>query len=192
MIRKLGWANIITLCRLGLVLVLNTLLVVSQGQQSLIYVVVGLWILNGIGDIVDGYFARRLNQVTQLGAILDVIADGILVLGAYFILAFKGIIGYCLFYVGFFKYFQFLFDSYLLRRSGKTDGVLTYDFLGHWTSILLQWTLILHLLVPILHSDLFRKYIYSMDILITALCVIAAMVRVKYYFGDPKPSVSIK
>ena len=33
--------------------------------------------LSGISDCLDGFFARKLNQVTQLGKLLDPIADKI-------------------------------------------------------------------------------------------------------------------
>ncbi len=40
------------------------------------YILAGLFIgLSGLSDCFDGFFARRLNQVTSLGKILDPIAD---------------------------------------------------------------------------------------------------------------------
>src|SRR5208282_4980050 len=59
---------------------------------------VALWILlaAGISDALDGLLARRLNQLTRLGAYLDPIADKLLLSSSYFVLALKGKIGWWL------------------------------------------------------------------------------------------------
>ncbi len=57
------------------------------------YIVTGiLFIVASITDFVDGYLARKNNQVTDLGKMLDAIADKILVNTVLVILAFKGMI----------------------------------------------------------------------------------------------------
>ncbi|GMU32428.1 MAG: CDP-diacylglycerol--glycerol-3-phosphate 3-phosphatidyltransferase [Planctomycetia bacterium] len=54
-----------------------------------------LWLINwafwifivcAVGDIVDGYLARRHNQITSLGRVLDPFADKILVCGGFVML----------------------------------------------------------------------------------------------------------
>lgn len=49
----------------------------SQNQYSL-EIAVAVFILSGITDTLDGYFARRLNQITKLGIVLDPLADKIM------------------------------------------------------------------------------------------------------------------
>lgn len=49
----------------------------SQNQYSL-EIAVSVFILSGITDTLDGYFARRLNQITKLGIVLDPLADKIM------------------------------------------------------------------------------------------------------------------
>lgn len=44
--------------------------------------------LSGLSDCLDGFFARRLNQVTQLGKLLDPIADKITLISVMFCMAF--------------------------------------------------------------------------------------------------------
>lgn len=44
----------------------------------------------GITDAVDGYLARRLNQITPLGAYLDALADKMLLMSIYVTLAIIG------------------------------------------------------------------------------------------------------
>lgn len=60
---------------------------------SLKYIIAGvLFIIGCLTDFVDGYIARKYNMVTELGKMLDVIADKILVNSVLIILAAQGII----------------------------------------------------------------------------------------------------
>ncbi|OWY71154.1 CDP-diacylglycerol--glycerol-3-phosphate 3-phosphatidyltransferase [cyanobacterium TDX16] len=45
-----------------------------------------IFIVCAVGDIVDGYLARRHNQITSLGRVLDPFADKILVCGGFVML----------------------------------------------------------------------------------------------------------
>lgn len=44
------------------------------------YILLSLYILAYITDIADGYFARKFNQISELGKIIDPLADKILVI----------------------------------------------------------------------------------------------------------------
>lgn len=60
---------------------------------SLQYIVAGIiFVLASITDFVDGYLARKNNQVTDLGKMLDAIADKILVNSVLIIFAYKGML----------------------------------------------------------------------------------------------------
>lgn len=60
---------------------------------SLQYIVAGIiFVIASITDFVDGYLARKNNQVTDLGKMLDAIADKILVNSVLIILAYKGML----------------------------------------------------------------------------------------------------
>jgi CDP-diacylglycerol--glycerol-3-phosphate 3-phosphatidyltransferase len=66
-------ANIITLARLPLLLVLVALLFVPRWQVQLVGL--GLLILLFLLDWFDGYVARLRHEVTEMGAVLDVALD---------------------------------------------------------------------------------------------------------------------
>ena len=75
--------NILTLSRIFLAAVIFLLLISPDGYLLALI----LFFLAGITDYFDGYLARKYNAVSQLGEILDPIADKVLVLFVLFGLA---------------------------------------------------------------------------------------------------------
>ena len=72
--------NILTLSRIFLAALIFILLMSPDGY----FLALLLFFLAGITDYFDGYFARRYNATSQLGEILDPIADKILILFVLF------------------------------------------------------------------------------------------------------------
>jgi cardiolipin synthase len=68
--RVLTVPNMISLVRLALVPVFAVLIVVGEDGWALLVLAV-----SGVSDWLDGVLARRLNQVTRLGQMLDPFAD---------------------------------------------------------------------------------------------------------------------
>ena len=70
------WANLVTAIRLALIPVFLWLLF-GTGHRAL-----AAWLLGALGatDWVDGYLARRLDQVSSVGKVIDPVADRILVM----------------------------------------------------------------------------------------------------------------
>lgn len=77
--------NQITFLRLGFIPLFIILVYYERYDWAL-----GVLIVAGLTDGVDGLLARRLNQKSPLGAILDPIADKLLLSSSFFILALKG------------------------------------------------------------------------------------------------------
>jgi CDP-diacylglycerol--glycerol-3-phosphate 3-phosphatidyltransferase len=75
--------NILTLSRIFLAALIFLLL---MSPDSYLWALI-LFFLAGITDYLDGYLARKYNSVSQLGEILDPIADKILILFVLFGLA---------------------------------------------------------------------------------------------------------
>lgn len=80
--RLLNAPNLITLSRVALTLVLFVLLAFQYYLASFI-----LFVLAAGTDWVDGYWARRFGQVTQLGRVLDPFADKLIIGGTFIFLA---------------------------------------------------------------------------------------------------------
>ena len=72
--------NILTISRIILAALIFILLMSPDGYLLALI----LFFLAGITDYFDGYLARKYNAVSQLGEILDPIADKILVLFLFF------------------------------------------------------------------------------------------------------------
>lgn len=83
--RILTVPNIITVFRLGLLPVLLWALVIREYEIAF-----WLFVAASLGDGLDGWLARRLNQMSRLGALLDPIADKLTILGIAWILAAQG------------------------------------------------------------------------------------------------------
>jgi CDP-diacylglycerol--glycerol-3-phosphate 3-phosphatidyltransferase len=77
----------LTLLRLALVPVFLALLIAAPRGGALRAAAVGVFGLSAITDVLDGYLARRLNQVTPIGTLLDPLADKLLLSASLLILA---------------------------------------------------------------------------------------------------------
>ena len=75
--------NILTLSRIFFAALIFVLLISPDGYSFALI----LFFFAGITDYFDGYFARKYNATSQLGEILDPIADKILILFVLFGLA---------------------------------------------------------------------------------------------------------
>ena len=79
--------NLLTILRILLVPVI-ILLILRQRYQAAMW----LLLVAGITDALDGFIARRFNQLTHLGAILDPLADKTLIVATFLVLAGKGLV----------------------------------------------------------------------------------------------------
>lgn len=84
---SLNWPNRISLMRLLLVAPFVVLLKNHQETPAARYVAIGIFVVMALSDMLDGILARRLNARTRLGAILDPLADKVLVICAVVLLS---------------------------------------------------------------------------------------------------------
>ncbi len=86
--KVLTLANILTFLRIGLIPVFATLLVYDREGLAL-----AVFTIAGVSDGVDGFLARRLGQESELGQVIDPIADKLLMTTAFVMLTLPGVIG---------------------------------------------------------------------------------------------------
>lgn len=79
--------NVLSLIRLGLVPVFLVLVLLGFDGLALVTLVV-----SSVTDYLDGILARRLNQVTRLGQLLDPAADRLFIFATLIGLAVRGIV----------------------------------------------------------------------------------------------------
>ena len=78
--------NLLTVFRMVLIPVFVSLLFYQNFGLAL-----GIFILAGVTDGLDGLLARRFNQKSQLGTILDPIADKLLLVTAFIVLSMRSV-----------------------------------------------------------------------------------------------------
>lgn len=76
-------ASKITLVRVAFIPAYMTFMYLSGGTANVwMWVALGVFILASITDFVDGYIARKYNQVSDFGKFLDPLADKLLTIAA--------------------------------------------------------------------------------------------------------------
>lgn len=85
--RVLTVPNLLSFFRLALVPVFLVLVIVRQDAAALVVLVV-----SSITDFLDGYLARRLDQVSRLGQLLDPAADRLYIFAALIGLAWRDLL----------------------------------------------------------------------------------------------------
>ena len=66
--------NIISFFRIALIIAFVPVYFANSIKNNVI-IAFGIIVLSGLSDVVDGFIARRFNMVSELGKILDPIAD---------------------------------------------------------------------------------------------------------------------
>ena len=90
--------NLLTLARLTMIPWLVVLL-----QQQDYVMALAVFLIAGVSDALDGFIAKRFNARTQLGAILDPLADKALMVSAFVMLTLSEIIPFWLMVVVVFR-----------------------------------------------------------------------------------------
>jgi len=94
---RINLPNQITIARLLMAIVFFACLAQFDARRAeprlwLLDVSAALFIVAGLTDIVDGYLARKQNQETSFGRVLDPFVDKMLIIGAYILLAGEGFV----------------------------------------------------------------------------------------------------
>jgi len=108
------------------------------------YIVAGIGIFAAITDVLDGYLARKLNQITEFGKIIDPLADKVLVVFVVLNLYFLGKIPEHYFYMIVGRDFLILVGGLIVSK--KIGKVLPSDYVGKATVLSISFFLLMILL----------------------------------------------
>ena len=103
----------------------------AVGLRELALIVV---LLSGFSDILDGFIARKFNQITDLGKVLDPIADKLFSVTTIICLCLDGVIGYWLLVLLVAKELFMLVGSIIFYK--KTKGVIASAWYGKLSTVL--------------------------------------------------------
>jgi len=138
--------NIISMLRIVLIVVFTVALIAHQDALAITALAFA-----GISDFLDGYLARRWNQVTRLGRILDPTADRMLTIAVVLGLGARGLIPWWLVGVLFAR--DLVVGAALLW--GKARGIDTpqVTWIGKWATGVLFFFLPLAYLAGVAFPD---------------------------------------
>jgi cardiolipin synthase len=89
--RSMTTANKVTICRILLVpfFIATVIYYVRTGLEHYRWMAVGCFGLAAVSDGIDGFIARHFNQRSELGAVLDPLADKLLILSGIVLLSLR-------------------------------------------------------------------------------------------------------
>ncbi|MFO7881411.1 MAG: CDP-diacylglycerol--glycerol-3-phosphate 3-phosphatidyltransferase [Kosmotogaceae bacterium] len=131
--------NILTLSRIIITFPVIFALYFGAGEVHWIIFSAVLYLVAALTDFFDGYFARKMNQITKLGKFMDQISDKFLVTSVFLIFAYQG-------YVSFWLVFVVVARDILvsgLRMNAASEGkVIAANYFGKAKTVL-QMTFVL-------------------------------------------------
>ena len=161
--------NLLTIIRIALVYPILNNIYLGNFEISIIYFIVA-----SVTDGLDGFIARKMNWQTELGTLLDPVADKILLSGSIFILWLNQYIPFYIFVIFFSRDVVILLGA-AIRMSVIESDTPTPNFLGKLTTTLqIIYIAIIFLKVIIeLDFELFPLDVFIILVTILSLIVYA-------------------
>lgn len=133
--------NIISLIRVFCVPVFMFFVIYGGfAKQSFVFVGLAIFLFAAATDLIDGYLARKLNQVTELGKFLDPFSDKVMHMGVLLSLVIIGYVHWAFIVLIIVKEMTMvLFGFFLIKR----DVVIQANLMGKIASFMLSIGVIL-------------------------------------------------
>lgn len=124
-------------------------------------------LISGITDLLDGFLARKFNWISQLGKVLDPIADKLTQVTVCIVLAFR-LRDYAAFFVILLikEFLMLVFGGYLIKKGAKLEGA---KWFGKIVTFLFYSTTISLVFIPGMPG-----WLISTLLGITTFCAVAA------------------
>ncbi len=158
--------NLLTIIRIALVYPILNNIYLGNFEISIIYFIVA-----SVTDGLDGFIARKMNWQTELGTLLDPVADKILLSGSIFILWLNQYIPFYIFVIFFSRDVAILLGA-AIRMSVIESDTPTPNFLGKLTTTLQIIYIAIIFLKVIIELDFGLFFLDVFIILVTILSLI--------------------
>ena len=161
--------NLLTIIRIALVYPILNNIYLGNFEISIIYFIVA-----SVTDGLDGFIARKMNWQTELGTLLDPVADKILLSGSVFILWLNQYIPFYIFVIFFSRDVVILLGA-AIRMSVIESDTPTPNFLGKLTTTMqiIYIAIIFLKLIIELDFELFPLDVFIILVTILSLVVYA-------------------
>lgn len=159
--------NLLTLLRIISVPIYTYFLVASKGTNlTYVYIAFGILVASASTDLFDGYIARRFNQVSDLGKLLDPVADKLMSVAALIGLTVIGYIHWAFVaLIAFKEGMQLLFGLFLLKKK----IIVPANIFGK----IAMWALSLGIMLAFFHPVM-AEYVFHLDWIILGIGVAIA------------------
>lgn len=163
--------NILTLLRFALIPLILWLYIVPQKYLTAA-VIVGI---SGLTDVVDGIIARKFNMITDIGKIIDPIADKLTQATVIFCLSLRYNTMIALFVAHVIKELVMGVMGLVALKNHSINGARWY---GKLNTVVLFFVIIIHLIIPNV-SEAFSLCLVTVSISIMAMALI---MYIRFYY----------
>ena len=167
--------NLLTIIRIALVYPILNNIYLGNFEISIIYFIVA-----SVTDGLDGFIARKMNWQTELGTLLDPVADKILLSGSIFILWLNQYIPFYIFVIFFSRDVAILLGA-AIRMSVIESDTPTPNFLGKLTTTLQIIYIAIIFLKEIIELDF---GLFSLDVFIILVTILSLVVYAHNWVRD--------
>ncbi len=169
--------NLLSIIRIGLVYPILNNIYLNNFELSIVF-----FVLAAVTDAMDGFLARKMSWQTDLGAILDPIADKLLLSGTIFILWLNQLIPFYIFIIFIGRDVAILLGAAIQMTLNELDTPMP-NLLGKLTTSLQ----IIYIAVVFLKEILNLEFgILTLDIIIIIITVMSLLVYAYSWYKDIK------
>ena len=164
-------SNLISFSRFILLPITLLLLINDAYLLSLIFIIL-IW----ISDLLDGYAARKRNEISELGKIIDPLADKLSVAGIILVLLYKEIVPLWFVFVAVFRDFIIVIGALYLKY--RKNIVLQSNLIGKITVFIIGLTMFALVLKNVANSYGMNYISENMELLINTLLLLSIVMSV--------------
>lgn len=147
-----------------------------ETDYNIRFYLVALYLFAAVTDLLDGYLARKFNEITELGKVIDPLADKAMVIAIVLMMYSKGFLSDIYFYTIILRdVIIFLGGIYVTKRIGK---VLPSNLLGKITVTSIGFYLIFATL-NLESLTLFNNLFYFLSLIMSYLSLVGYGIRAK-------------